>query len=232
MLKPARLAPVLLPFVFLFLSAAAQADPLMITGGFVRIGSPGVAPTDRGAYRTISYDFSGSGFAVSGIELDGTRQGVMSCAFGPCVPGTSTSGGSRATLQGYGPSSILGIYSGLATPLGSVFTFGTPTFQIPDLTLNTLTVQLPFTMTGNLSLYAAGTAGLTPIFSSEVYGQGIATLLLSQFTLNGVTGYAINSIRYDFVAQTPEPATLLLLGTGLAGAAASARRRRRAARGD
>jgi hypothetical protein len=55
------------------------------------------------------------------------------------------------------------------------------------------------------------------ISSTEIRGSGIATLTLRRPAGNPV-GFVIDTARYDFSpTAVPEPATVILLSTGLAG---------------
>jgi len=196
-----------------------NADPFVITSGtIVQQGDPN---------NKASYNFAGPGISVTANGFF-----VESFAFcSPCLGGT-TNNLHVSFSQGGGTVVLNGVtFSGVG--FNGVLTATMPSFVLPPGSLATpdVTLTLPFTLTGNLIGCTGNPLICTDqLFNASLSGQGFADVHFQLFSLFPPAGnlYVVRDITFNFQpAPVPEPATLLLLGTGVAGVAARIRKRRR-----
>jgi hypothetical protein len=220
-----RLNRIFLPlfFIALFsLAVEARADGLVITGG--------------NTTQTISghtFDFISQGFRANGWGYFGR----IPCS--PCNTSISTSlFDAFAGEDGlkYGPATFNGTDYQQLYYTGQI-RFSSDLFNIPeDSPIGEFTLTVPFAMTGNLNGYLLNPVIGNPgpaVFSLELSGQGTASLLL--YGLDTVNGriFFTHGLTYNFqTTPTPEPATIFLLGSGLAGVAMKCYRRRKCRKQD
>jgi hypothetical protein len=193
---------------------SAHADPITITGVSGIATLINSAPSARG-----TVNIAGDGFSANVTTFNG------SFGLGACTTSRVT-GCTSANLGWF--SSDLG---GTVTFNGVVFipttlnqlslTFTSITFVIPPEFLNSSAIQItaPFTFSGRFSRSQFPTE---PIILS---GEGTVSLLLVNRTIGGFNGFFLDHADYVFGPQAsgltiepvPEPATILLLVSGLAG---------------
>ncbi|HEX8775080.1 MAG TPA: PEP-CTERM sorting domain-containing protein [Pyrinomonadaceae bacterium] len=216
-----RALTALLFFICLLFAQDAQADPITIIGGSASVDSVAGGP----------FTLIGNGIVLRG----GTTQGTGSC--GVCRAGETVSIGSfNAGVFGIagGPAIINGVsydrlfYTGSLSYEGSIV--------IPNDTSRLISMTAPFTFNGRLigctSTQISGCPDGQVVFDSFLIGHGIANVTILSAD-GGSLGqlYSVTNVTYNFApTPTPEPATMFLLGTGLAGIGAAVRRKRKAGR--
>ena len=202
--------------------ASAHANSITITGvsGIATLVNSGLS-----AKGTVN--IAGDGFSATVNTFNG------SFGLAPCTTGRVT--GCTSANLGWLSSDLAGtvIVNGISfTPdanNGLFLMFNSITFVIPPEFLNSSAIQItaPFTFCGHFSSIRFPR---DPVIPS---GEGTVNLLLVNRTIAGFNGFFLDHADYVFgprasgltIEPVPEPATILLLASGLAGAIMRLRKR-------
>ena len=208
----------------------AHADPIVVSGNAVVVNGPIFGPT-------IGFNLTGQNFSAS-LNYNNDPASIMHFGIWPCSrTGVGLQGPCTTANNGYtGQSELLGpfTFNGQdfqASVINAVnVQLTSPTFVIPPEFLDDAAVVViaPFGFVGSISIAQTGEL-------IELEGQGTVRLLLTRQTIGSITGLVLERADYTFgstvegvtVESVPEPATLVLLFTGLAGVAARVRQRSR-----
>jgi hypothetical protein len=216
-----NVAKVILFTALIFTSTEIFADPVVINTGSLSFRGSDVFVNGQ-------FAFGGNGLSLNGFLSEGN---TPVCDL--CPPGTALKLDASFYDLRFGSGTVGSeSFSRLWFTGQMFFTIGTVVLPLPDPG-SIVSFTVPFTMNAfmegcknNPFLYGCLDA---PVFSTELVGQGLATVELNHY-YNPDTGdyYGVRGITYNFrdPAAVPEPASVLLLMSGLAGAAIRFRRRR------
>ena len=206
----------------LLVPAIASAEPIVITGGFINryVGDMG------------GLSLQGEDFHV-GV--------VWNFTDGPEIfritPGEPFTPSLTVSVGGYGFAHVPGYSTGEPgdyVRFGGQLRFTGPTITLDDSGTQLELVRFPLTMAGEFFGYPhLSGPGAEPLFRFDLTGIATATSFFRRFEDNGIVEYinvntpqSIAFHRQAVPEPVPEPATLLLVTSGLAAACARVRRSR------
>lgn len=208
--------PLVLVLTIWLLPVSVHADPIAITGGTLTYSRTGGTP----------FLLTGSGLALTG-STSSLNPSVSLLANGPVAPGqTRLTGGSLDSQDGeLGLSNPLTVGGAVYSPGASLLalSISSASFTAPIESASGFIVVAPFMLTAGIVEGYENTIGVgDPLFSSLLTGPGTTTLLYLRipagdyqlFSQSFTFGQTVTGVT---VTTIPEPATLFLLGTGLAG---------------
>jgi hypothetical protein len=204
--------------------SAARADPIALTAGSLNI-----AWDDPSSFRVF-----GAGFELSGLFVGVTSSPQRTC-FAGCLPGTvlnlSAVAGdpfglgtaTTAVVNGFDLTDPFQPQTWLS--LTGSFVFDAGNVVLPALTpvgTGPIMSTAPFTFRGQVS-GASRADPLTTVLNVELTGQGTATFRANP-QLNGTFGTPEVTYTFEELSPVPEPGTILLVTTGVAGVVLRRRR--------
>ena len=212
------------------IARTAGADPILITSGTASVTWDLSTATFTLAGDNFAATAGGIGGAAAhfGADAGGATTDLNGLIFpGPNFTGTLTLNGVTYHLPGNARVDDSGLF------WDGTLTFDTVPFVLPTTTDPGFVATTPFTMTGTLRGFqgAPPHAGQSPVFSVDVFGAGTASAPLRN-VVSGGRNFFLNQVGVSYVfrqsppAPTPEPATIILFGTAVAGLAAWRHRRR------